>query len=129
MKTLKYLMLPAFTAALFLGTAHTAARRFPSASETACLPIWILRDLPTTALRTVIMARNGSQAAYSSARGRGFMGQRISMGTSTTIRLRKGYQGPFPARGEKPAPNRAAFKGTAMHDPHGKEERPPQGVK
>ena len=34
---------------------------------------------------------------------------------------RKGYKGPTPARGEAPARNRAAFRGTAMHDPHGHE--------
>jgi len=40
---------------------------------------------------------------------------------------RKGYRGPFPRRGERPAPQRAAFHGTAMHDPHGHEA--PRNVK
>ncbi len=34
---------------------------------------------------------------------------------------RKGYHGPTPARGEKPAAHRAEFHGQAMHDPHGHE--------
>ena len=34
---------------------------------------------------------------------------------------RKGYRGRLPARGEAPAANRAAFRGTAMHDPRGHE--------
>jgi hypothetical protein len=34
---------------------------------------------------------------------------------------RKGYKGPYPARGEKPAEHRAEFHGQAMHDVHGKE--------
>jgi hypothetical protein len=34
---------------------------------------------------------------------------------------RKGYRGPVPARGEAPAPTRAPFRGTAMHDPRGRE--------
>jgi hypothetical protein len=34
---------------------------------------------------------------------------------------RHGYKGPMPARGEHPAPHRAAFHGSAMHDPHGHE--------
>jgi hypothetical protein len=40
---------------------------------------------------------------------------------------RKGYKGPLPARGAAPAPNRAAFKGQAMHDPKGHEA--PKGRK
>jgi len=40
---------------------------------------------------------------------------------------RKGYHGPFPARGERPAENRAEFHGQAMHDPHGHEA--PRGRK
>jgi hypothetical protein len=35
--------------------------------------------------------------------------------------FREGYRGPMPARGERPAPNRAAFRGQAMHDPRGRE--------
>ena len=34
---------------------------------------------------------------------------------------RKGYRGPMPARGEAPRPERAPFRGTAMHDPRGHE--------
>src|SRR5580704_1121617 len=34
---------------------------------------------------------------------------------------RKGYHGPYPSRGEAPAPTRAPFRGTARHDPHGRE--------
>ncbi len=34
---------------------------------------------------------------------------------------RKGYRGPKPARGAAPAPNRAPFRGQAMHDPMGHE--------
>jgi len=34
---------------------------------------------------------------------------------------RKGYHGPFPARGENPAEHRAEFHGQAMHDVHGRE--------
>ena len=36
---------------------------------------------------------------------------------------RKGYHGPFPARGERPAEHRAEFHGQAMHDVHGHEAR------
>jgi hypothetical protein len=35
--------------------------------------------------------------------------------------FRKGYHGPTPARGERPAQNRAVFRGQAMHDPRGRE--------
>ena len=35
--------------------------------------------------------------------------------------FRQGYRGALPARGESPAPNRAAFRGQAMHDPRGHE--------
>ena len=35
--------------------------------------------------------------------------------------FRQGYRGPLPARGERPAANRRAFHGTAMHDTHGRE--------
>jgi hypothetical protein len=34
---------------------------------------------------------------------------------------RKGYHGPYPARGAAPAPSRAPFRGQAMHDPMGHE--------
>ena len=34
---------------------------------------------------------------------------------------RKGYHGPMPARGERPAEHRAEFHGQAMHDAHGHE--------
>lgn len=34
---------------------------------------------------------------------------------------RMGYRGPFPARGAAPAPQRAAFRGQAMHDFRGRE--------
>ena len=34
---------------------------------------------------------------------------------------RKGYRGPFPARGERPAERRAEFRGQAMHDSRGRE--------
>lgn len=37
---------------------------------------------------------------------------------------RKGYKGPLPQRGERPADHRAEFHGKAMHDPHGHEARP-----
>src|ERR1700690_1998381 len=32
---------------------------------------------------------------------------------------RKGYRGPFPARGEAPVEHHEAFRGQAMHDVHG----------
>jgi hypothetical protein len=35
--------------------------------------------------------------------------------------FRKGYRGPIPARGERPAERRAEFHGQAMHDAHGRE--------
>ena len=35
--------------------------------------------------------------------------------------FRHGYHGPLPQRGERPAPNRAAFHGQAMHDFRGHE--------
>ncbi len=35
--------------------------------------------------------------------------------------FREGYRGPMPARGEAPRPNRAPFRGQAMHDPRGRE--------
>jgi len=34
---------------------------------------------------------------------------------------RKGYHGPLPQRGERPAAQRAEFHGKAMHDPRGHE--------
>jgi hypothetical protein len=34
---------------------------------------------------------------------------------------RKGYHGPFPARGASPAEHRSEFHGNAMHDVHGHE--------
>lgn len=34
---------------------------------------------------------------------------------------RRGYRGPFPGRGERPAERRAEFHGSAMHDPRGRE--------
>jgi hypothetical protein len=34
---------------------------------------------------------------------------------------RRGYRGAYPARGERPAAQRAQFHGQAMHDPHGHE--------
>ena len=37
--------------------------------------------------------------------------------------VRKGYRGPLPARGERPAENRVTFRGQAMHDPRGREAR------
>jgi len=37
--------------------------------------------------------------------------------------VRKGYRGPLPAAGERPAATRAAFRGQAMHDPRGHEAR------
>lgn len=35
--------------------------------------------------------------------------------------VRKGYRGPFPARGERAAANRVPFRGQAMHDYRGRE--------
>jgi hypothetical protein len=35
--------------------------------------------------------------------------------------VRKGYRGPLPARGERPAPQRVQFRGQAMHDARGRE--------
>jgi hypothetical protein len=35
--------------------------------------------------------------------------------------FRKGYRGPMPARGARPAEHRAEFHGKAMHDPRGRE--------
>jgi len=35
--------------------------------------------------------------------------------------FRHGYHGPRPGRGERPAENRAAFRGKAMHDARGRE--------
>lgn len=40
---------------------------------------------------------------------------------------RKGYHGPTPARGDRPAERRTEFHGNAMHDPHGREA--PKGRK
>jgi hypothetical protein len=34
---------------------------------------------------------------------------------------RKGYRGPLPGRGDRPAENRVQFRGQAMHDPRGRE--------
>lgn len=36
---------------------------------------------------------------------------------------RRGYRGPMPSRGASPGPNRAEFRGQAMHDPRGHEAR------
>jgi len=35
--------------------------------------------------------------------------------------VRQGYRGPLPGRGERPAPARREFRGTAMHDTRGRE--------
>jgi hypothetical protein len=35
--------------------------------------------------------------------------------------FRHGYRGPLPGRGEAPRPQRAPFRGQAMHDPRGHE--------
>jgi hypothetical protein len=35
--------------------------------------------------------------------------------------FREGYRGPLPARGERAAENRRAFRGQAMHDSRGRE--------
>lgn len=35
--------------------------------------------------------------------------------------FRQGYRGPLPQRGEAPRPQRAPFRGQAMHDPRGRE--------
>jgi hypothetical protein len=35
--------------------------------------------------------------------------------------FRKGYKGPRPARGERPADHRSEFRGNAMHDARGRE--------
>lgn len=37
--------------------------------------------------------------------------------------VRRGYHGPFPARGERPVAHRVPFHGQAMHDVHGHEVR------
>lgn len=37
---------------------------------------------------------------------------------------RHGYHGPFPHRGDHPEAHHEAFRGHAMHDPHGHEYRP-----
>ena len=41
--------------------------------------------------------------------------------------FRHGYRGPFPQRGERPAAQRQAFRGQAMHDFRGREA--PRSVK
>ena len=38
--------------------------------------------------------------------------------------VRRGYHGPLPARGERPAPHRVPFRGVATHNPRGREGRP-----
>jgi hypothetical protein len=38
-----------------------------------------------------------------------------------SLDFRKGYRGPMPARGERPAEHRAEFHGQAMHDARGHE--------
>ncbi|HWF07007.1 MAG TPA: hypothetical protein VG297_01015 [Bryobacteraceae bacterium] len=38
-----------------------------------------------------------------------------------SLDFRQGYRGPLPARGEAPRPQRAPFRGQAMHDPRGRE--------
>jgi hypothetical protein len=49
---------------------------------------------------------------------RGFYGH-----VDHALDVRQGYRGPLPARGERPAENRAAFHGQAMHDVRGREAR------
>jgi hypothetical protein len=49
-------------------------------------------------------------------RGPGFRGH-----VDHALDVRKGYRGPLPQRGERPAPNRVAFRGQAMHDTRGRE--------
>jgi hypothetical protein len=35
--------------------------------------------------------------------------------------FRRGYRGPMPSRGERPAEHRSQFRGSAMHDSRGRE--------
>ncbi len=129
MKILKSLMLPVIAAALLLGTAHNApAQVSVSIGEPPACPYGYYEAPPYNCAPDGYYGPEWFTGGVFIGAGPWFHGPENFYGhVDHKLDYRKGYKGPMPARGAAPAPNRAAFKGQAMHDPHGKEA--PRGHK
>src|SRR6202451_2059464 len=119
MKTLKYLAVPAVAAALFLGTAHTAAAQVSvSIGEPPVCPYGYYEAPPYTCAPDGYYGPEWFDGGIFIGAGPWYHGRDHFYGhVDHRLDYRKGYHGSFPARGEHPAENRAEFHGQAMHDP------------
>jgi hypothetical protein len=123
MKTLKYLMLPAVAAGLFLGTAHNAPGQVSvSIGEPPACPYGYYEAPPYNCAPDGYYGPEWFSGGVFIGAGPWFHGPEHFYGhVDHKLDYRKGYKGPMPARGAAPAPNRAEFHGAAMHDPRGHE--------
>ena len=129
MKTLRYLMLPAVAAALSLGSANNApAQVSVSIGEPPVCPYGYYEAPPYNCAPDGYYGPEWFSGGIFIGAGPWFhVPEQFYGHVDHKLDYRKGYKGPMPPRGEKPVPSRAAFKGQAMHDPHGREA--PRGHK
>src|ERR1700730_16369672 len=113
MKTLKYLAVPAVAAALFLGTAHSAAAQVSvSIGEPPVCPYGYYEAPPYNCAPDGFYGPEWFSGGVFTGAGPWFHGPEHFYGhVDHKLDYRKGYKGSLPARGAQPVPNRAAFKG------------------
>jgi hypothetical protein len=123
MKTLKHLGLLAFAAGLLLAPAHQATAQVSVGIGVAPVcPYGYYEDPPYNCAPDGYYGPEWFSGGVFIGAGPWFHGPENFYGhVDHHFDYSKGYRGPAPARGERPAENRREFHGNGMHDAHGHE--------
>jgi hypothetical protein len=123
MRTLKYFGLLSAAAVLFLATgAKAPAQISVSVGEQPVCPYGYYEVPPYRCAPDGYYGQEWFSGGVFIGAGPWFHGPEHFYGhVDHHFDYRKGYRGPTPERGERPAEHRAEFHGQAMHDAHGHE--------
>src|ERR1700691_2346781 len=125
MNRLRFLSILSIAAGLFVATGHNAAAQVAiSIGEAPACPYGYYEIPPYNCAPDGYYGSEWFAGGLFIGAGPWFHGPEHFYGhVDHGLDFRKGYRGPIPARGERPAERRAEFHGQAMHDPRGREAR------
>ena len=123
MKILRYCAFMTFAAGFFVTAPHNAAAQVSvSIGEAPVCPYGYYEVAPYNCAPDGYYGPEWFSGGVFIGAGPWYHGAEHFYGhVDHRLDFRKGYHGAMPARGERPAQNRAAFRGQAMHDPRGHE--------
>jgi hypothetical protein len=123
MKTLKHLALLTVAAGAFLATGPTASAQVAvSIGAAPVCPYGYYEEPPYNCAPYGYYGPEWFSGGIFIGAGPWFHGpERFYGHVDHHFDYRHGYRGPMPARGEHPVEHHEQFRGSAMHDPHGRE--------